>query len=111
MADLTIADIDNYLKGMNGVTKIALNDTCGCPTGTETGCRTNGAGNKYSVTDADSFLLNQILTKTNYYKSKTTKDNFLELYNDQYTRNVEVFVGILIVSGILAKMIFYPSKV
>lgn len=110
MTDLTLADIDNYLKGMNGVTKIALNDTCEC-TGSATGCRTNGTGTRYSITDADSFLLNQILTKTNYYKSRTTKDNFLELYNDQYTRNVEVFVGILIVSGILAKMIFYPPKI
>jgi hypothetical protein len=57
--------------------------------------------------NADTFLLEKI---KNGGLANEANDNFLELYNEQYARNMEAFVGILIVSAILAKMIFYPTK-
>lgn len=69
----------------------------------------------YTIVDADSFLLGQMnLAQSDvitFNTSNTTNDNFLTLYNDQYARNTEAFVGILIISAILAKMIFYPIKI
>jgi hypothetical protein len=65
-----------------------------------------------TITNADSFLQKQIkkneanLAKLN--SSYVLKSNFLSLYNDQYNRNVEIFIGILFVSGVLAKIMFYP---
>lgn len=95
MSTLTIEDIRNYLSFQNY----------------------KDADNKYkqcnaTIRDADSFLLDQI--RKNEAKlsilssSHVLKSNFLSLYNDQYNRNVEIFVGILIVSGVLAKIMFYP---
>ena len=56
---------------------------------------------------ADTFLLEKIKSGG---LANEANDNFLELYNEQYARNMEAFVGILIVSAILAKMMFYPTK-
>jgi hypothetical protein len=92
MADLTLADINNYLNGVNGVSKIEAGQACGI------------------IGDVDAFLLTQAGNVTRYNTSSITKDNFLELYNEQYARNAETFVGIIIVSAILAKMMFYPTK-
>ena len=68
-----------------------------------------------NISGADSFLLGQMnLAQSDvitFNTSNTTNDNFLTLYNDQYARNTEAFVGILIISAILAKMIFYPIKI
>lgn len=37
--------------------------------------------------------------------------NFLSLYNNQYNSNVELFLGIVVVSAVLAKMMFYPMNI
>jgi hypothetical protein len=37
--------------------------------------------------------------------------NFLSLYNNQYNSNMELFLGIVIVSAVLAKMMFYPMNI
>ena len=37
--------------------------------------------------------------------------NFLSLYNNQYHSNMELFLGIVIVSAVLAKMMFYPMNI
>lgn len=103
MADLTLADINNYLKGLNGITKITSGTACATTS-------INGAGTIYSITDADTFLLSQAGDASMYNTSSTTKDNFLELYKEQYARNTEAFIGIIIVGAILAKMMFYPTK-
>ena len=88
MAELTLESINEYLKTPAG------------------NCSDNVISNTYKFADIDKFMSSQIIqTQT---VQMTTKDNFLSLYNNQYARNVEVFVGILIVSGILAKMMFYP---
>jgi len=47
-------------------------------------------------------------TMNDLYEPATRKDNFLTLYNDQYLRNLEVITGILFISAVLAKMMFYP---
>ena len=66
------------------------------------------------IVTADSFLLAE--TAKNEAKlsilnsSFEMKDNFLSLYNDQYEKNMELFVGILLISGVLAKLMFYPIK-
>lgn len=99
MAELTLESINEYLI------KVSAGGAC-----SDNVKYTNAAGkevdNDYKFADIDKFMSSQIIqTQT---VQMTTKDNFLSLYNNQYARNVEVFVGILIVSGILAKMMFYP---
>ena len=85
MAELTLESINKYLAN------------------THTG---DCSDNDYKFAEIDKFMSSQIIqTQT---VQMITKDNFLSLYNNQYARNVEVFAGILIVSGILAKMMFYP---
>lgn len=37
------------------------------------------------------------------------KNNFKQLYNRQYFKNVEIFVGIVLISGIVCKMMFYET--
>ena len=118
MSGLTLDDIKNYLNGLNNITKISTTDNCttiSSSATTTTGIRTNAAGSAYTIVDADSFLLGQMnLAQSDvitFNTSNTTNDNFLTLYNDQYARNTEALVGILIISAILAKMIFYPIKI
>jgi hypothetical protein len=57
------------------------------------------------ITDIDTFLMT---TMNDLYVPAMRKDNFLTLYNDQYLRNLEVITGILFISAVLAKMMFYP---
>lgn len=67
-----------------------------------------------TIMEADSFLLGEhakneaSLAILN--SSFEMKHNFLSLYNDQYDQNMELFVGILLIGGVLAKMMFYPIK-
>ena len=67
-----------------------------------------------TIVDADSFLrgetANNEATLSILNSSFEMKNNFLSLYNDQYDQNMELFVGILLISGVLAKMMFYPIK-
>lgn len=44
------------------------------------------------------------------HTAKTTKNDFVALYNEQYTYNVELFIGIVVISLVLSKMVFYPMK-
>jgi hypothetical protein len=37
------------------------------------------------------------------------KNNFKELYNKQYFKNAELFVGIILISGVVCKMMFYET--
>jgi hypothetical protein len=97
MAELTLESINTYLNSptlslcSDNVIKYASSTTL---------------VDNSTLADIDKFMSSQIIqTQT---VQMTTKDNFLSLYNNQYARNVEVFVGILVVSGILAKMMFYP---
>jgi len=95
MAELTLESINAYL---NSPTLSSCSDNVSSTS--------PSANYSYKFADIDKFMSSQIIqTQT---VPMTTKDNFLSLYNNQYARNVEVFVGILIVSGILAKMMFYP---
>lgn len=99
MAELTLGDVKNYIID-NRYT-------------TDKNCTDKADVNNLNSTiiGVDNFLLNQINTTTNSYNtSSTTKDNFLRLYNEQYERNMEAFIGILVVGGILIKMMFYPPK-
>jgi len=96
--ELTLESINDYLSSPP-----ATDGKCSDNVTTST---TSGHTYDYKFADIDKFMSSQIIqTQT---VQMTTKDNFLSLYNNQYARNVEVFVGILIVSGILAKMMFYP---
>ena len=93
MGSLTLDNIQQYLLNTN------VSDVSGCtapliPSVTDS-----------TITDIDTFLLKQIESNTRSY---TRKENFLDLYNNQYTKNTEIVVGILFVSIILAKMMFYP---
>jgi hypothetical protein len=67
-----------------------------------------------TIVDADSFLREEIskneASLSILNSSFEMKNNFLSLYNDQYDQNMELFVGILLISGVLAKMMFYPIK-
>lgn len=97
--ELTLESIETYLAD---TPTIGANASCSDPV------KSKSTTNDYNFAfaDIDKFMSSQIIqTQT---VQMTTKDNFLSLYNNQYARNVEVFVGILIVSGILAKMMFYP---
>ncbi len=58
-----------------------------------------------NITDIDTFLMT---TMNELYVPATRKDNFLTLYNDQYLNNLEIMTGILFISAVLAKMMFYP---
>ena len=102
--ELTLDDVYNYLN--NSQNKVTSNE----------GCQTehihiSDDTKKYTMEDVDIFLLAQAENATNHNTSSTTKDNFLELYKKQYSRNLEAFVGILIISAILAKMMYFPTKV
>jgi len=82
---------------------------------TNKSCSENGTlPNSNTIIDADSFLREETAdneaTLSILNSSFEMKNNFLSLYNDQYERNVELFVGILLISGVLAKMMFYPIK-
>jgi hypothetical protein len=102
MTDLTLGDIKNYLK------------TAREAPGNQQGlalCQDNVIRTTHTIQDVDDFLLAEAEKSSKYNTSSTTKDNFLELYNEQYSRNMEAFVGILIIGAILAKMMFYPTKV
>ena len=100
--ELTLADIQRYLNTDNF--KFTANTPC------NTKIQNIISDASYNISQADTFLLKQIYTTTNSFNtSSTTRDNFLELYNEQYARNMETFVGILIISIILAKMMFYPT--
>jgi len=105
--ELTLADINNYLNTRSSFFPV------GGPGVSCTTVKPNIKGDaSYTITQVDDFLLNQIeKTNNSFNTSSTTKDNFLELYNEQYARNMETFIGILIISGILAKMIFYPNSI
>jgi len=67
-----------------------------------------------TIIDADFFLREETAdneaTLSILNSSFEMKNNFLSLYNDQYDQNMELFVGILLISGVLAKMMFYPIK-
>ena len=67
-----------------------------------------------TIIDADYFLRDEHAkneaTLSILNSSFEMKNNFLSLYNDQYDQNMELFVGILLISGVLAKMMFYPIK-
>jgi hypothetical protein len=102
MTELTLGDIKNYLKTVRGTPS---NDQ------PQSLCKEKVIRTTFTIQEADNFLLTQINAYNTYNTSSTTKDNFLELYNEHYSRNMEAFVGILIVSAILAKMMFYPTKV
>ena len=97
---LTLSNIQTYLN---------------TPPSSGGACSSTPISSSYTIVDADSFLLGQMnLAQSDvitFNTSNTTNDNFLTLYNDQYARNTEAFVGILIISAILAKMIFYPIKI
>ena len=96
---LTLSNIQTYLSNA-----VAGTTTCDAIVSSTT-----------NISGADSFLLGQMnLAQSDvitFNTSNTTNDNFLTLYNDQYARNTEALVGILIISAILAKMIFYPIKI
>jgi hypothetical protein len=100
MTDLTLGDIKNYLK----TARDALGNQ-------QALCQDNVIRTTHTIQDVDDFLLAEAEKSSKYNTSSTTKDNFLELYNEQYSRNMEAFVGILIIGAILAKMMFYPTKV
>lgn len=91
MTELTLNNIQTYLLNTSG--------PASC-----TASLINGVSNS-KITDIDTFLLEQIKDNTTSY---TRKGNFLELYNDQYNQNIEIAVGIFIISAVLAKMMFYP---
>jgi len=100
--ELTLDDVYTYLNSTN---KFAINDYCDV-------VKENIVGDaSYNIIKVDDFLLAEAEKSSKYNTSSTTKDNFLELYNEQYSRNMEAFVGILIIGAILAKMMFYPTKV
>jgi len=100
--ELTLESIETYLAD---TPKIGNGADCSDPVKSKSTDNDN-YNYKFAFADIDKFMSSQIIqTQT---VQMTTKDNFLSLYNNQYARNVEVFVGILIVSGILAKMMFYP---
>jgi len=69
---------------------------------------------KNNIMNADSFLLEEMAKNeaslSILNSSFEMKNNFVSLYNDQYNQNMELFVGILLISGVLAKMMFYPIK-
>ena len=96
MAELTLESINEYLI------KVSAGGACSSNVIENASSTLDNS----TLADIDKFMSSQIIqTQT---VQMTTKDNFLSLYNNQYARNVEVFAGILIVSGILAKMMFYP---
>ena len=96
MSGLTLSNIQTYLSNA-----VAGTTTCDAIVSSTT-----------NISGADSFLLSRMnLAVITFNTSNTTNDNFLTLYNDQYARNTEALVGILIISAILAKMIFYPIKI
>jgi hypothetical protein len=91
MTELTLANINTFLQ---------TNPTGNCNDNQITGVSPS------KITDIDTFLMNAM--SGSITASPTRKDNFLTLYNDQYVRNLEVVVGILFISAVLAKMMFYP---
>lgn len=90
MPELTLDNIQQYLLNAK------VSDISGC------NAQLIGIN---TITDIDTFLLKQIEANTRSY---TRKGNFLDLYNSQYNKNIEIAIGILFVSAILAKMMFYP---
>lgn len=90
MSELTLENIGTFLQSNPKIGK----------------CNNSLVDNS-NITDIDTFLMNKIVSFQTY-SSHTRKDNFLTLYNDQYFRNLEVVGGILFISAVLAKMMFYP---
>lgn len=77
-------------------------------------CENVDSLNSNTIMDADSFLLDENAkneaTLSILNSSHEMKNNFLSLYNDQYEQNMELFIGILLIGGVLAKLMFYPIK-
>ena len=102
---LTLDDIRKYLS-----MKQYIDST----SGSNKSCSDATDLSSNTIVTADSFLLDE--TAKNEAKlsilnsSFEMKDNFLSLYNDQYEQNIELFIGILLISGVLAKSMFYPIK-
>ena len=67
-----------------------------------------------TIMNADSFLRGEYAQNEASLailnSSFEMKNNFLSLYNDQYDQNMQLFIGILLIGGVLAKMMFYPIK-
>ena len=102
---LTLDDIRQYLSMKEYIDSNGINKLCS---------DNNTLPSSNTIVTADSFLLGE--TTKNEAKlsilnsSFEMKDNFLSLYNDQYEQNMELFIGILLISGVLAKLMFYPIK-
>lgn len=74
-----------------------------------------------SSTGLNMFQMDTCLTNTiknytqhldlSYNTSNTRRNNLVSLYNEQYLENTELVVGIVVISIILAKMIFFPIKI
>ena len=102
---LTLDNIRQYLSmkqyNVSGITNKLCSDNVTLPS-------------SKTIIDADSFLRDEHAkneaTLSILNSSFEMKNNFLSLYNDQYDQNMELFVGILLIGGVLAKMMFYPIK-
>jgi hypothetical protein len=83
-------------------------------------CATEFNSDIADCTLKNMFNMNSCLTNTidryktivdlSYNTSTTRKQNWVSLYNEQYIENIELGVGILVISIILAKMMFFPIK-
>jgi hypothetical protein len=103
---LTIDDIRKYLSFKKYCDGVDCSSNKLCSDATDLSSNT--------IVTADSFLLDENAkneaTLSILNSSFEMKDNFLSLYNDQYEQNMELFIGILLISGVLAKLMFYPIK-
>lgn len=102
---LTLDNIRQYLS-----MKQYINST----TSSNYNCNDATLPSSNTIMNADSFLRDESAKNeaslSILNSSFEMKKNFLSLYNDQYDQNMELFVGILLISGVLAKMMFYPIK-
>jgi hypothetical protein len=58
-----------------------------------------------NLNDDINKLNNNLTVKKYNGRAEILKENFKDLYNKQYLRNVEVLVGIIVIGGFITKMI------
>ena len=70
--------------------------------------QTNACLNAYISKNQDAILGKGLLPDNQ--RPYIASDNFLSLYNEQLSKNIVLFCGIVVVGSVLAKMMFFPIK-
>jgi len=98
--------VDNTIKRVDNDDEVINNS---CSTLFKSDIHICNSKNMYDMNTCLTNTINNYNTES-YNTSNTRRDNWVSLYNEQYIENIQLGVGILVISIILAKMMFFPIK-